>query len=247
MNVKFEGNLVTRHLDITTSNHSSEPGATPPMPGIESMTGPGSGDDDDDDKPKCPCCGDDAHPNQLGEDGKLSPTKPEANYYDDKAAEHIKRRGQMEKVLAGNNPPSWAGKLANDPNPAYAGLTVSEVIIRNGNDMEAAAKELASLRSANSDCPNLHDPADEGCGPHFEPNGKAADARKEFDKIRTRYVKDFKRNNPDAGVTNSSQINHKTPLDAGGCPVSPNNLIPDPVLSGDCAKIESLQTKLQSL
>jgi hypothetical protein len=36
MNVKFEGKFVCRHLDITTSNHSSEPGGVPtPTPNLE--------------------------------------------------------------------------------------------------------------------------------------------------------------------------------------------------------------------
>jgi len=37
MNVKVEGKNVTRHLDITTNNHASMPGNTPPWPYIDSM------------------------------------------------------------------------------------------------------------------------------------------------------------------------------------------------------------------
>ncbi|WP_310735059.1 DUF4150 domain-containing protein [Azohydromonas aeria] len=37
MDVKFEGENVVRHLDLTTHNHASKPGATPPVPEQEEM------------------------------------------------------------------------------------------------------------------------------------------------------------------------------------------------------------------
>jgi hypothetical protein len=37
MDVQFEGANVDRHIDITTSNHASDTGATPPFPNIGSM------------------------------------------------------------------------------------------------------------------------------------------------------------------------------------------------------------------
>lgn len=40
MDVKVEGKNVTRHLDITTNNHASETGDTPPWPYADSMTTP---------------------------------------------------------------------------------------------------------------------------------------------------------------------------------------------------------------
>lgn len=69
----------------------------------------------------------------------------------------------------------------------------------------------------------------------------------QFNKERKRYLDRYKAANPSSGVTGGSKVNHKTPLDAGGCPVSDANLVPDPVLSGPCREIEDLQTKLQSL
>jgi uncharacterized Zn-binding protein involved in type VI secretion len=38
MNVTVEGNNVSRHLDITTSNHSGTPGSTPPIPNTETKS-----------------------------------------------------------------------------------------------------------------------------------------------------------------------------------------------------------------
>jgi hypothetical protein len=49
MDVKFEGENVDRHLDLTTNNHmSSMPGNTPPMPHIDGMAPP--------DTPVCTAC-----------------------------------------------------------------------------------------------------------------------------------------------------------------------------------------------
>ncbi|MEN8178387.1 MAG: DUF4150 domain-containing protein [Pseudomonadota bacterium] len=47
MDVKVEGKNVTRHLDLTTNNHASDPGDTPPWPYIDTFTPP--------DLPKKPC------------------------------------------------------------------------------------------------------------------------------------------------------------------------------------------------
>ncbi len=54
MDVKIEGKNVCRHIDITTSNHGSYPGATPPAPTAEQQAALDRMDEAD---PKCPCCG----------------------------------------------------------------------------------------------------------------------------------------------------------------------------------------------
>jgi Domain of unknown function (DUF4150)/Domain of unknown function (DUF6531) len=43
MNVKVEGENVVRHLDITTHNHASMPGNSPPMPHTDAMAAGGGG------------------------------------------------------------------------------------------------------------------------------------------------------------------------------------------------------------
>lgn len=40
MDVKFEGENIDRHLDLTTTNHASDPGDAPPWPYIDSQTPP---------------------------------------------------------------------------------------------------------------------------------------------------------------------------------------------------------------
>jgi uncharacterized Zn-binding protein involved in type VI secretion len=72
MNVEVEGKNVCRHLDITTSNHASMPGSTPPMTNAETMSPPSA----EEDETKCPCCKGEKHANQKGAE-KIS----EADWY----------------------------------------------------------------------------------------------------------------------------------------------------------------------
>jgi hypothetical protein len=51
MDVKFEGENVPRHIDLTTSNHASYPGGSGPMTNAEKMALKRV------EKGKCPCCG----------------------------------------------------------------------------------------------------------------------------------------------------------------------------------------------
>src|SRR6266498_354634 len=60
MDVKFEGQNVDRHLDLTTSNHASYPGGTGPMSDMEKLALARIAAD------KCPCCGEDMHEGQKG-------------------------------------------------------------------------------------------------------------------------------------------------------------------------------------
>lgn len=58
MDVKVEGENVVRHLDITTHNHASMPGNSPPMPHMDGMAPPG-GSGGGDEPEACPldgCC-----------------------------------------------------------------------------------------------------------------------------------------------------------------------------------------------
>jgi uncharacterized Zn-binding protein involved in type VI secretion len=245
MNVGFEGLKVNRHLDLCTSNHGSEPPGTPPMPSMESMSPSLAGTADD--GPKCPCCHNAAHPNQLQPDGSLSPVVSQDKYYADRIERFTARRNQMQAILDRGKAPPWATKPGKDANPAYDGLSIKDIIINKGNDAGGTLEQLREVTAANPDCPNLHNPPDDDCGTHFEPNGNAAAARVIFEKERTRYLSRYRRANPhQTAVTGSSQVNHKTPLAAGGCPTSDTNLIPDPVLEGPCADIEALQTRIQS-
>lgn len=57
MDVMVEGKSVCRHVDITTCNHASYPGSTPPMANLEAVNRALARIADG----KCPCCGKGAH------------------------------------------------------------------------------------------------------------------------------------------------------------------------------------------
>jgi hypothetical protein len=71
-------------------------------------------------------------------------------------------------------------------------------------------------------------------------------ARKEFTAgVRNAAIAKARADFPDKTIPDDDKVNHKTPLDAGGCPVGPNNTIPDGALSSECKRIDDLQTALQ--
>ena len=257
MDVKYEGKNVCRHFDITSSNHASKISTTATLPTAESAT-PATPVATED---KCPCCDGDLHANQKdpATDTKYDKMS-EDDFYDSIGNYYKERRDQMQAIVDSGNVPAWALKAAKEKNPIYDGLPTKDVIIGKGNEFEKDVEELNRLRDANGDCPNVHKDKDEGCGTHFRnTKGGASEARKEFTPgVRNAAIADAKAKYgpPDPAkvaakrVANPDydpyKVNHKTPLDAGGCPKGPKNLVPDWPLEGDCERIEELQTKLQN-
>src|SRR5262245_20241503 len=115
MDVQFEGQNVDRNLDLTTSNHASQVGATPPDPEASELDVEIIPDEE-----LCPCCKGWAHPNQVDPDtGKRFETIKEADWYDAVATYYTDRRAQ----LPGDPPLSQA---------------VQDDIKRKGDEAEAA-------------------------------------------------------------------------------------------------------------
>ncbi|MND50811.1 hypothetical protein D3C80_417880 [compost metagenome] len=75
MDVKFEGENVVRHMDLTTHNHASMPGNTPPWMYADELATPGGKDPcaDDRDKQKKAC--EDYEPNEACDGAKPSRRK----------------------------------------------------------------------------------------------------------------------------------------------------------------------------
>jgi hypothetical protein len=79
MDVKIEGKNVTRHLDLTTNNHASEPGDTPPTGYFDGMYKPDMTTVSSlQDTGKCECCGNTAHSKAQAEGNSVS----EDDWYD---------------------------------------------------------------------------------------------------------------------------------------------------------------------
>jgi len=97
--------------------------------------------------------------------------------------------------------------------------TDKDVIISKGDSFERDFNRLKQLREKKPDCPNVHNPPDQGGGVHFKVKhvGKGSEARKKFtDGVRRQSIKQWKEKGFE--TKNSDKVNHKTPLDAGGGP-----------------------------
>lgn len=241
MDVLVEGKPVCRHLDITTCNHASYPGSTPPMPNAEGMS---QGGVEGEDESKCPCCKGQLHDNQKDPDtGKPYKRCKEEDWYGGAVKVHDKKVADMHKFLA--DKPGWASLPGNQ-------LKIDETLRKQKDAHEAMAK-LKEARTKSPPCENLHNPPNEGCGVHFKktnPRPNTSDsgerARLGFtDGVRNECIRRYKaKGRP---CTSGSEVCHKTPLAAGGCPNGPDNLVPKDVLSPECAAVDDAQTRLQGL
>jgi hypothetical protein len=226
MDVQFEGQNVDRNLDLTTSNHASPPGNTGPVVPKVSEASPSTIPEDE----QCPCCKGPMHANQVNPaTGKRFEAIKERDWYGSVARYYTDRRAQV-------------------PNYPQLPDNVKSEIIRKGDEAEAANNVIQSER-AGANCENLHDPEDEECGTHLKNTnpGSASEARKEYTSgIRNASIREYK-NKGYAVRSNNSSVAHKTPLEAGGCPISPKNLVPNDVIDAQgppCTDIEAAQTLL---
>ena len=239
MDVKFEGKNVDRHIDLTTSNHASPMGDT-----MTTTNNDKAASEEKEEKEKCPCCGEcPPHSNQVNPDtNKMHDTIDEMKWYEQICNYYIKRREEMQKILALGNVPEWANNIDKKLKKP-----VKDIIIEKGNNHEKLCQDLKKKREANPDCDNVHNPPDEKCGKHFKNTKGVGDARKEFtDGVRRESIRLYKLKYPDKTIRNNSDVCHKTPCVAGGCPKSQTNLVPKDALDGDCLEIENIQTAIQS-
>ena len=140
--------------------------------------------------------------------------------------------------------PSWANK----PDPKL-GIPVKDNIIRMGDECERDFKKLQELRQKHPNCPNVHNPPDQGCGVHFKvlQPGLAGDVKGDgrWRSARRESIKLWR--NKGYSIDDEDQVNHMTPADAGGCPFSMGNLVPNSVLKDACLEIENTQTRIQNM
>jgi len=129
MDVKFEGENVVRHLDLTTHNHASDPGDTPPMTYMDKMK---SGDAEPcgnmPEKMKEACAGGDPCESGCKAARKcaLAPHKPRSCCKNEQAHHVIPVRcflkpGERKKTgpLRGKGPwKTWPGSEGYNPNEA---------------------------------------------------------------------------------------------------------------------------------
>ncbi|PAP94273.1 hypothetical protein CIT31_18370 [Mesorhizobium wenxiniae] len=241
MSVKFEGKNVCRHFDITTSNHASYVGATPPAPPLESLNAKAAkaaakaGN--------CPCCGGPLHEWQKDPStGKAYPVVKEKTFWTNK----------IKKMRTGN-----AKQIANK--------ALYEASLKRMLQLKAKHRRLR--KAGKPACPNVHNNDNQGCAMYFDiPKGattSAADTPAQNAKaaFEATGVKDgcilawetgkgspIRRGpNAVAGKKSYHSLNHLTPHMAGGCN-EPSNVCPQDVMdTGECQEIEDAQTILENV
>jgi len=252
--VKFEGEPVIRFTDLATHNHASPVGNAPPW--VEVCKLGAFPDDVPEGWPKCPCCGKDAHANQVDSSGKLHPTVKEDDFYQNIVNNRQAKIDSIEVDISAGAP------YTLDPAKLQK---VRDGSAKQLKDAQEAKATIDKARAKKPPCPNLHDPPDTGCGTHFKPDRSLASivpddiAAKGKSKTKDYYRTNIlgftdgvrsavidKHTKPDGSPIKKKgeQVNHKTPLQAGGCPVHEDNLIPNSALEDDCKKVDAAQTKL---
>ena len=184
------------------------------------------------DKSKCPCCDKPLHENQKDPDtGEKYTPIPEMKWYENIVDYYTERKSQIPKF----------------PNLSNG---VKEEITKKADEVEKAINTIKQAKNKSPPCPNFHNPPDTNCGTHFnktnpEPTSKEVKKKNNWESTRRQYIRDCK--NRGIEIKNNSQINHKTAVDAGGCPNNFKNLIADEEITDPiCKEAEKAQTLIQN-
>lgn len=208
MNVMIEGKNVPRHLDLTTSNHSGQPGGTPPIPNAETMSTAG---DEATEEPKCECCGGPLHGSAT-----TRPAMTQSEFYNPPSPS-VKPTKRQANAMA------WCGAALDE-----AKATGCDDVVAHSDETAPCAKHYpasaADNHAARKEFEAMMSPLtpdeyfSEKYGAKLGSEVKARGA-----KLRA------------AKASGASSIAHKTPLTAGGCPVGEGNLAP---VHDDCKFLE---------
>jgi len=224
MDVKIQGKNVPRHLDITTSNHASYPGGTPPFPNLETMALKRIAEG------KCPCCGKAEHvPGTV----KAAPAPPGGG-----AAPPLPAPTNMEDWYVAN-----AIRKGKDPNDVRALLAAAKA--RTG--CVCRSKNTRLLPSP--PCDVFFDPPDPA---RTRATANAWKSYKDTGKYQKRFsIKTFaavraelaaRPGGPPPQLQHAAEeevkVNHLTPKSAGGCPTGHKNLQANRQLCGPCRAID---------
>jgi hypothetical protein len=232
MDVKFESKNVCRHFDITTSNHASGGTTTAPLTSLEMMailqfqSKLDSG--------ICPCCNEAAHEWQKDADGKSFKYMTERHY--------------------------WAKQLKSRTPGSAAYNAFEKQMVRV---LEAKAKSRAAGAAG---CANVHPNETDPCALYLDipkdgqskivedgaertlPTSKVIEKvwkGRQRDAAHAAWANKLKAKHGSGHTLDSDEkMNHMTPKIAGGCGDA-KNITPQSELSGKCAEIEAMQSKLE--
>lgn len=215
MDVKFEGENVDRHIDLTTSNHAS-PTFNAPIQTNQSAAASSVGTS----PTECPCCG--ANPEHANQTGGQPVTEEEWYGVDQKT------EGGLNNELATTN-----AQPINPKTKAKQAAKVQERI----DALKTRQKTIQEMKALG--CGSLPDKPT-GCGQYFiQKNKGGVDTERDNFSAPGGYKAEFARSykaKTGKDIAPGEKVNHRTPLAAGGCPKSDDNLVPDSALSADCKK-----------
>ncbi|MFY2563617.1 PAAR-like domain-containing protein [Corallococcus terminator] len=252
MDVKVEGKGVVRHRDLTTSNHGSYPGATPPLPNLsqaqveeaQELAQRRMNDG------QCPCCGlnscaaafkEDDQPLHLEEFYKIDVTGPRREQY-----ENLKKLKTTRCTCSGRVFPEPPCDVFRSKE-AIAGNRYNGIVARWEASGTKAQYREAYKRTTGVALKNSTEFLDEllaKCGREEALRSAAKASRRdlqlptneplrrdwaEYSELKLR-AKELER------------INHLVPKTAGGCPDNPGNLQPHQTLCSVCQDIDQFFT-----
>jgi Domain of unknown function (DUF4150) len=221
MDVMVEGMNVCRHVDITTSNHASYPGGTPPFPNLSQVNMALARLVDQ----KCPCCGKDAHATGVAmnmEEWYLAhnpPTRRQPNIATD--IQNLIQRAR-------DRPGCTCAKRSRKP-----------LLPSPPCDVFFAKPAIPAARTAQGDAIKARWNSKRR---RFQkkmgvPTGAALTAH-----ATQRFMEKFGRGPTPTELANEerlqAQSNHLTPKSAGGCPDNPGNIQPNYSLCAACQMLD---------
>ncbi len=245
MDVVVEGKNVCRHVDITTSNHASYPGSTPPFPNAELEALAVAAIQ----KNKCPCCGGPKH-------GKGRDMHRDEYYEDIITRYHANRNKGIQKGIEAARKRLAIAQASGAPGEiaaAQAKLATEKVRITKQN--RERDEELDKYRDRSKQAAT---PKTCGCPPvapsppcdvyYRRPRAGTKRREDQQTRIENRWSS-FKRVQlqkapadripPLKDMKPNDQVNHLTPKQAGGCPTGQGNLTLDKKLCSACAELEN--------
>jgi hypothetical protein len=224
MDVQFEGQNVDRHLDLTTSNHASQPGSTPPAPNAEMMALAAQRRE----QGLCECCGQPRHASQEGADAVS-----EEEWYN-----------LNEQIPDDPPPPSVQHKrLIGEWEAKKAELKKQRQALNRRQRIVAKSKKCPS--SPQPPCNTYRKITSEQTAMAEAEWGAASSDYK--DRMNVPFVKSTKKD-PKTGkkVPMRGKVDHKVPKSAGGCPTGDGNLQPHHAMSKDCQDADDELGKIQT-
>lgn len=193
VDVKVEGKNVCRNLDITTSNHGSMPGNTPPQPHLSSLA------------PPAPPANDELDCGEAGEYGDLKKKTGKGKYHRDHIPSKAALKKRAETINGMSLTPAQASAIESAafavsiPAPSHRAISPTyggrNSAMHGGSTlMERDAKNLAGAAKRDIETMQQHlDAEDPECADGYKKstNGVLDQSNSDYDKFLLDILKKF--------------------------------------------------------